>query len=128
MAGLPISVRFTSGEFSLIVEPLEVSEPGDLTIELVDENGAVAATSNPMRVSHELSLRPYWGDLHGQSEETIGTNSARDFHAFARDNAFLDATAHQGNDFQISTEFWAELNKITAEFKRGRKIYRVPRL
>ena len=126
VAGLPESVRFTAGEFSLVIESLEVSEPADLIIELVDENGAVAATSNPMCVSRELSLRPYWGDLHGQSEETIGTNSARDFHAFARDHAFLDATAHQGNDFQISSEFWSELNGITAEFNEDGKFIAFP--
>jgi len=58
----------------------------------------------------------YWGDLHGQSEETIGTNSARDFFAFARDKAFLDACSHQGNDFQITTPFWEHLNKLSREF------------
>ena len=59
----------------------------------------MVARSNPLRIVEAAELLPYWGDLHGQSEETIGTNSARDFHAFARDKAFLDAVGHQGNDF-----------------------------
>ena len=58
----------------------------------------------------------YWADLHGQSEETIGTNSARELIEFARDRAFLDAMSHQGNDFQITTPFWEHLNRLTAEF------------
>ena len=74
------------------------------------------ARSNPLRIVGQAELLPYWADLHGQSEETIGTNSARDFHLFARDKAFLDAVGHQGNDFQITTPFWEELNALTAEF------------
>ncbi len=62
----------------------------------------------------QASLLPYWADLHGQSEETIGTNSARELIEFARDRAFLDAMSHQGNDFQITTPFWNELNKLSA--------------
>ena len=69
-----------------------------------------------MRVVENTALLPYWGDLHGQSEETIGTNSARDFYEFGRDKAFLDVCVHQGNDFQITTEFWKHLNELSAEF------------
>jgi hypothetical protein len=61
----------------------------------------------------------YWADLHGQSEETIGTNSARELIEFARDRAFLDAMSHQGNDFQITTPFWNHLNELTAEFNEN---------
>ncbi len=38
----------------------------------------------------------FWGDLHGQSEEKVGTGTAKQYFAFARDRAFLDACAHQG--------------------------------
>src|SRR5207245_6640650 len=62
-------------------------------------------------------------DLHVHSAETIGTNSARELVEFARDRAFLDAMSHQGNDFQITTPFWEELNRLTAEYnKDGRFI------
>ena len=64
----------------------------------------------------EAPLLPFWADLHGQSEETIGTNSAREMIEFARDRAFLDAMSHQGNDFQITTPFWNELNKLSKEY------------
>ncbi len=116
VAGLPETVSFAPGEFSQVLENLSLAEPGVLTIELIAEDGAIAAVSNPLDIVEAAALLPYWGDLHGQSEETIGTNSARDFHTFARDKAFLDAVAHQGNDFQITSQFWAELNQITAEF------------
>ena len=116
VAGLPESIQFESGAFARIIDDLAVESAGDLVIELVDAEGAVAARSNPCRFVDEAALLPYWGDLHGQSEETIGTNSARDFYEFARDRAFLDICVHQGNDFQITTEFWHHLNELSAEF------------
>jgi len=116
--GLPESVTFTKGEFAAIVEGLSVAEPGDLTIDLVDAEGNAVCTSNPMRVTAEPGLMPLWGDLHGQSEETIGTNSARDFYEFGRDKAFLDVCVHQGNDFQITTPFWEHLNELSKEFTK----------
>jgi len=114
--GLPDKVTFAKGAFALIVPGLSCHEHGDLVVELFDDQDRVAARSNPLRLSKTCDLVPYWGDLHGQSEETIGTNSARDFFTFGRDKAFLDVCCHQGNDFQITNDFWAELNDLTAEF------------
>ena len=114
--GLPEKVTFTEGDFSLILEDLSCLKTGDLVIELMDADGNVMCRANPMRVVENTALLPYWGDLHGQSEETIGTNSARDFYDFGRNKAFLDVCVHQGNDFQITTEFWEHLNELSAEF------------
>ena len=118
--GLPDSITFEKGTFANIVDALTVQEEGDLVVELVDElsdgGDPVVARSNPCRIAAEAALLPFWGDLHGQSEETIGTNSARDYYEFARDKAFLDICVHQGNDFQITSEFWAWLNELSAEF------------
>ena len=114
--GLPESITFKSGQFSQIIEDLSVSTSGELSIELLDADDNPVACSNPCRFADKSDLLPYWGDLHGQSEETIGTNSARDFYDFARDKAFLDICVHQGNDFQITTEFWNWLNELSAEF------------
>ena len=118
--GLPAAVKFEVGGFGQIIEGLSVKSEGDLSIELLDEKDAVVVVSNPCRLTAVnapgADLLPYWGDLHGQSEETIGTNSARDFYDFARDKAFLDACVHQGNDFQITNEFWQWLNELSAEF------------
>jgi len=113
---LPERVKLVRGEFSRILENLSVAEPGDLIVEVIDDDANIVARSNPCRFVESAPLLPYWGDLHGQSEETIGTNSARDFYEFARDKAFLDICVHQGNDFQITTEFWNWLNQLSAEF------------
>jgi hypothetical protein len=113
---LPASIQFESGQFAQIIEGLSCHQSGDLVIELLDSKDKPVAQSNPCRLVESSDLLPYWGDLHGQSEETIGTNSARDFYEFARDKAFLDICVHQGNDFQITTEFWDWLNVLSAEF------------
>jgi hypothetical protein len=115
---LPASVTFIKGDYSIAIDGLSVDEPSDITIDLINDQGQRVCSTNPIRITEPAELLPYWGDLHGQSEETIGTNSARDFYEFARDKAFLDACVHQGNDFQITTEFWHHLNDLSKEFTK----------
>ncbi len=75
-----------------------------------------AALSNPMICRMGQTYRPFWGDMHGQSGETIGTGTITQYFRFARDAACLDFTSHQGNDFQISHELWQEIQKNTASY------------
>ena len=105
--GLPETVTFKPGDRAQVIEGLSVASECDLTVSVLTADGAALVTSNPCQ---------FWSDLHGQSEETVGTNSAREYFDFARDLAFLDIAGHQGNDFQITDAFWAELNGLTAEF------------
>lgn len=114
--GLPETVTFKPGDRAQIVEGLSVAAECDVSIRVLSAAGALLATSNPCRVSDAYPYRQFWSDLHGQSEETVGTNSAREYFDFARDLAFLDIAGHQGNDFQITDAFWQELNGLTAEF------------
>ena len=79
-------------------------------------DGKEVARANPLRVVKQASLRRYWGDLHGQSGETIGMGTAEAYFRYARDAAFIDMVGHQGNDFQITDAFWSELNRLTAAF------------
>src|SRR4029077_4856520 len=115
---LPETFSMERGAHAKSIEGLSASEPGDLLIEVLDNAGKVLCVRNPLRIAAETPLRSYWCDLHGQSEETIGTNSARELIEFARDRAFLDGMSHQGNDFQITTPFWNELNELTREYSR----------
>jgi hypothetical protein len=82
-----------------------------------DEKTDLSARSNPIEVrTVESTLRPYWADLHGQSEETIGTGTIDEYFFFARDLSLLDIAAHQGNDFQVTDEFWDRINRVTKAF------------
>ncbi len=123
--GLPAEMELSPGPFAFEAPGLVVREPADVSIVLRGPDGEVVAETNPLRVE-ETKLVHFWGDIHGQSEETIGTGSARAYFAFARDRAFVDACGHQGNDFQITDEFWAELNRITAEFDEPGKFVALP--
>jgi hypothetical protein len=125
IAGLPERVTFEPGRFAVEIEGLSVEAPGAVSVDLVDASGAIVAESNAL-VIEDTALVHFWGDIHGQSEETIGTGSARQYFAFARDRAFVDACAHQGNDFQITDGFWAELNRITAEFDEPGRFVALP--
>jgi hypothetical protein len=99
-----------------VFENLSADAPADVELRLLDESGTELARANPLRVVADAALRRYWGDLHAQSGETVGTNPARSYFAYARDRAFVDIVGHQGNDFQITDAFWQELNRLSAEF------------
>lgn len=124
--GLPAHIDIEAGSLSTALTGLTVLQAGELRITVRDAGGAAVCRSNPLRISDAMDLLPFWADLHGQSEETIGTNSARELMAFARDRAFLDAMSHQGNDFQITTPFWNELNRLSAEFNEDGRFIMFP--
>ncbi|MCW5770412.1 MAG: DUF3604 domain-containing protein [Rhodospirillaceae bacterium] len=126
VGGLPATIDVKRGAIGTVVEGLAIAAQGDLDLEVRDEAGALLCRANPMRVTDTAPIRRYWGDLHGQSEETVGTNSADAHFAFARDRAFLDIAGHQGNDFQISDAFWDELNRLTAAYDAPGRFLAVP--
>src|SRR5207253_2770624 len=43
-----------------------------------------------------------------------------------RDKAFIDMVGHQGNDFQITDEFWHQLNALTAQFDQPGRFVCLP--
>jgi hypothetical protein len=113
---LPATIAVKPGEGPLVLDNLVVDAAADVELIVNDAAGTELARANPLRVVVHAPLRRYWGDLHGQSGETVGTNPARSYFAYARDKAFVDIVGHQGNDFQITDAFWQELNRLTAEF------------
>lgn len=92
-------------------------DPGFHYIEAVDHPSGLASRSNPVEVvENERTHKPYWGDFHGQSEETIGSGSIERYFTFGHDYAPLDILGHQGNDFQVTDEFWEKINRMTADY------------
>ena len=82
--------------------------------------------SNPVRAVAGAPLIHAWADTHGQSNETLGTNTIAEYFEFGRDLAFLDVIGHQGNDFQITDEFWTELNETTRAFDEAGRFVAIP--
>lgn len=115
VAGLPESYDYPLGQKSVTFENLSVAEPGTLRITVFDEVGRELARSHPL-VVRAGRYAGYWGDLHGQSGESIGVTTSRQYFDFARNKSFLDLTGHQANDFQVNNAFWSYLNELTAEY------------
>ena len=91
---------------------LTLAEPGIARLEVTDQTSGLRATSNPIRIAADPPVhRHWWGDLHGQSGETVGTNPSADYFHFARYLACADFTCHQANDFQITDDFWERLRR-----------------
>ena len=123
---LPDSVTVRQGAFTAVIDALSVEAAGDLTITLRGAKGEELARSNPLRIVPQSETLHWWADMHGQSQETVGTNSAEQYFEFARDKAFLDVSGHQGNDFQITTDFWNWLNELTAKFNEDGRFVTLP--
>ena len=115
ISGLPNNVEFKPGARGARVAGICATQQGVFRFRLIDEAGEILAISNPI-VVQDSGPAAYWGDLHGQSGETVGINPMRGYLEFARDVAFLDVTSHQANDFQITNAFWQQINELTAEF------------
>lgn len=126
LAGLPEVISLKRGEFAGSIDNLVAQEAGDLAIDFHDDSGGVIASTNPIRIEENPASRHFWGDIHGQSEETIGTGSAEDYFKFARDRAFVDVTGHQGNDFQITNEFWRHLDQLCARYNQDGAFVTIP--
>jgi hypothetical protein len=113
--GLPPRIEVKPGDGPHVFDHLVCAQQCDLELRLLSDDEEIAR-ANPLRVAGHAPLRRYWGDLHGQSGETIGMGTADNYFRFARDLAFIDIVGHQGNDFQITDAFWQELNRLFAAY------------
>ncbi len=122
--GLPEMIEYPLGQKSLAIEPLRINQEGITRIRVFDANDQRIAESGPLLIRQGVS--GYWGDLHGQSGESIGVTTSRQYFDFARNKAFLDVTGHQANDFQVNNAFWSYLNELTAEYHEDNRFVVFP--
>lgn len=121
--GLPERYRFNSEDGGVKrFEGLKPIRGGVYRISAIDKENGFGAESNALVcVANRREMQPFWGDLHGQSAETIGTNTVESYFKFAKDASLLDFAGHQGNDFQITKEIWTEIkHQINAINEEGR--------
>lgn len=120
--GLPSSYTLTEADAGVHwFAGLTLERPGIQTVNVQDGDGRTAE-SNPVRIhAQPPAQRLYWGDPHGQTEETVGTGSVSDYLRYARDVAAIDMTGHQGNDFQITGEVYERIqSQLAAANEPGR--------
>jgi hypothetical protein len=110
-----ISERVTA-ENGLAETSIELEETGTHRFVIRDENNGLVTTTNPVRVTTDNGKGVFWGDIHGQSGETVGTGTIQEYFDYLRDNAFLDFASHAGNDFQITDEFWEEIQETIQNY------------
>jgi hypothetical protein len=124
LEGLPASAEAQGA--TIVIPGLRAAASGTVRVAVRDAAGGLLARTNPLVVVERAGRSTWWGDFHAQSEETIGTRSAREYFEFARDKAFCDFVGHQGNDFQITNVFWAELNRLYREYNAPGRFVTIP--
>ncbi|MGI9597192.1 MAG: DUF3604 domain-containing protein, partial [Acidimicrobiales bacterium] len=123
--GLPHVVEHVRGQRAMTIEGLRVEDPGTVRIDVRGDDGQLLAQSHPLVIRHG-PVSGYWGDMHGQSGESIGLTTAEQYFDFARNAAFLDATGHQANDFQVNNAFWDHLQNLTARYDEPGRFVAMP--
>ena len=122
--GLPKTIDYAPKDRALTLDNLTVEKSGLLRISLEIE-GKKVAEAGPLLIQAG-KIAGFWGDLHGQTGETVGTNTIESYLDFARYKSFLDVTSHQANDFQITSKFWKHLNALTAKTNNPGKFTVLP--
>ena len=125
VAGLPDEIDYGPGERALVIDNLTVESEGILRIGIEDDQGNLLTEAGPLLL-RSAELVGFWGDMHGQSGESVGINTAEEYFHFARNLSFLDATGHQANDFQINKAFWQQINDLSAEYQQDHRFVTLP--
>ncbi len=112
--GLVAECAYDASARAMCFDGLRVATPGELWIKVMVDDRLVCE-AGPLVIADSPHAH-FWGDLHGQTGETVGVNTIESYFDFARNKAFLDVSAHQGNDFQITPAFWDKLNGLTAQW------------
>lgn len=106
-------------------DPVVKLEKGQLTAHAEGQGyvrvswGSLSCMSNPICFYEALPKHNrYWGDLHAQTGATVGVGSEDEYFSFGRDWAKLDFMSHQGNDFQITSQYWQHLNETSQSFNQ----------
>ncbi len=113
-----ISLRCGIGKISGVA----IKNEGVYYPRVFNTNERCIGVGNPVKCIKEANTaKLYWGDMHGQTKETVGTGSLDLYFAFGRDKAGLDFSAWQGNDFQVTDDTWqAVCDKVKEYHEPGR--------
>ncbi len=115
------------GDAEAVIDGRELTLSGEGAGNVHVVAGGMSAISNPIRGFKKLpAYRRYWGDLHAQTDATVGTGTEVEYFNFGRDISRLDFTSHQGNDFQMTDEDWRRLNEVVSQFHEDGKFVVFP--
>lgn len=116
-ASLPAAYRVTRADGGVKrFDDVVLRSPGVHTIRVTDAQGRGAA-SNPVEVQRQPSeLYLFWGDIHGQTRETVGVGTLDEYFTYLRDVAAMDFGGWQGNDFQVTRALWRDVIAATRRY------------
>jgi hypothetical protein len=118
---LPKKIKLKSGKAMVLTKM--INDFGQIQAKFIN----LVHTSNPILAKiNDQNLKMFWADLHGQTEETVGTGTIEEYFNFAKDYSLLDITAHQGNDFQIPKSFWNKINSLSKKMTKQEKFVVFP--
>lgn len=104
------------------VRGLRLPQAGLYRVKIGDPGRGLECFSNPMQsIATGPETRLYWGDIHGQSEATLGTGTVEEYFRYGRDVAALDFLSHCGNDFQITENHWRETQGVVRRYHKPHK-------
>jgi hypothetical protein len=116
VVGLPPVARFRRGAVAVArLDGLTLAEPGQET-RIVASFGFHKDDSNVIRALADGEPKTWWGDLHGQTNATVGTGTLDEYFTFGRDVALLDMMCHQANDFQVTGAEWQRLGDAVRRY------------
>jgi len=115
---IPKDYIFTSKDGGAVLfEDITFQTPGIHYITVSGLKNNRVGISNPIVVLEKpREEKLFWGDLHGQTEETVGTGTVDQYFRFAKDAAALDFASHVGNDFQITNDHYKDTQRVVKEF------------
>jgi len=94
-----------------------IEQPGFHRLETQDPETGLKCVTNPIEVTEgNVGTFLFWGDLHAQSEETVGTNTLEDYLDFAQNKACLDVFSNQGHGYQTAEQLWDHMEELLNKY------------
>lgn len=118
---MPKTVTFTENDGVVRIGGCRVHKPGVYYFIAENLRTGQIAVSSPCICKHDPKLKLFWGDMHGQTRETLGCGRLDDYLKFARDYAMIDVASWQGNDLEITDSDWLSVREQTALFHKEGK-------
>ena len=103
--GIPAQVEFPEGTEGVIrLTGCRILDEGFWNLTIRDKaRGYFALSTASLCAPADTPRRLFWGDMHGQTRQTVGTGMLDDYYSFARDKACVDFTAGRGTTSRSAT-------------------------
>ena len=98
------------------VPGLKIDAPGVHRLTVVSADGAIRATSNPIRVRASASEpRVLWGETHGHSGYAEGQGTAAGYFRYAKEDSRLDFVTLSEHDFWMDDYEWKTMQDLSRQ-------------